>query len=817
MPGCTAYAFIPPELRKRTAKRVMKCIFVGYASDMKAYILTTMDGIRFTARNVYFNETELPMQKIEKTAEDSIDENKLMSFFKNQPRYDQIIDEHMRDETVAGVTDNINPKILTLAERLKHVPIPDVSKGGRYDEWDDENEESDNDDKKHDDDNDNADHETRHTDTNLMIYDEQNERDLHAAEKILREGEKVTRAQRTRVPSSQAIRNTANRIDANERARASRPAHESNETIARLAIADDAIDRAEEKAMIANAMNMRDMIGKRIDILTDIHEHALATRVHDATNPKTRKQMLTHADGMKWVLGERNELEAFARLEVLRLVDRPEGKNVMKSGWVYDTKLDLNGNVVHKARLVAKGYSQVQGMDFFEVFSPTMQTKTFRTLLALAANDTCIETETWDVSTAFLYAPMDEEVYVEQPEGYAEHGKEKVYRMMKSMYGTKQASRNWHATVDKALTDIGFKQSKNDSCLYMLRVNGKFVNVVIHVDDFAVFHNDAALCASVYAKLDDRFKMKRGPLTYFLGMRVCKHMDGSYSLDQEKYTNAILKRFNMNECKPLINPEDANVKLSMKHCPATDDEMNEMRSMPYSALAGSLQYLVVGTRPDIAHAASQTSRFMQNPGKTHWDAALRVLRYLKGTYDFRLWFTPDGVELCGYTDADYAGCIDTRRSTSGYIVKIGSTAVAWQCKQQACVALSSCESEYVAACTGAKQVVWMRRLLNELNVKQHSDTTIIYVDNEAARQLSENPIHHDRTKHIDTQYHYLRDLLAQCIVKLVHVSTVDEEADILTKEYVGPVFAKLRDRAMGRMAKRAMRHRQSTHTKASRQ
>ena len=169
--------------------------------------------------------------------------------------------------------------------------------------------------------------------------------------------------------------------------------------------------------------------------------------------------------------------------------------------------------------------------------------------------------------------------------------------------------------------------------------------------------------------------------------------------------------------------------------------------------------------------------------------------------------------LHSFCDADFAGCVDTRRSHSGYIVKIGSTAVAWQSKRQNCVALSSCESEYVSACVCAKQVVWMRRLLCELGVSI-VNSTVIYGDNEAARMLSENPLHHDRTKHIDTQYHYLRDKFTDGIIRLCHVDTVLEEADILTKEYVGSGFRMLRDRAMGRVAKRARQRTTQQHTKA---
>jgi hypothetical protein len=319
----------------------------------------------------------------------------------------------------------------------------------------------------------------------------------------------------------------------------------------------------------------------------------------------------------------------------------------------------------------------------------------------MAANDSDVMTESWDVSTAFLHAPMDEEVYIEQPVGHEKEGKDKVCRMNKSMYGTKQASRNWHRTVHEVLTskDVGFVQSQNDACLYMIKKNGKFVNVVIHVDDFAVFHNDSELCMNMYDKMSKSFAMKRGPLTFFLGMRVGQHMDGSYSLDQERYTRAILERFNMNDnTKAASAPEMQSVKLTMNDCPTNDDEKRMMKQYPYAALAGSVQYLVVGTRLDIAHACNRLCTFMHNPGLAHWNAGLRVLKYLKGTIDHKLWFVNDGMKLNAWSDADHAGCRDTRRSMSGYIVKIGSTAVAWQCKRQSCVALSSCESEYVACC-----------------------------------------------------------------------------------------------------------------------
>ena len=799
--GSVCYAFVPHELRNRTQKRVVKGYLVGYAKNMKAYIISSKNGVRFQARNVYFNETEMAHDEGRKSVADVIDDRMLVKFMKERNVNEQILDEIVDDDTIHDVL-NIRPRQRDAKEKI-------------------DDREKRNDGREKDGDGGHDEENIYDAVMNDDVYDDE-DYELEHKHSDDEKRETTRRSSRQPKPSRANLENLANTPpgrnrqlraahqkdteEANRRRRLAREANEeeTEEIQVRIATADIAQKATETRAIERTMVEIREMIGKRIGILTDIEEHALVTKVHGADVPKTRKQMQIHKDKDRYTLGERKELEAFARLKVLEYVDRPEGKNVMKCGWVYDKKKGMNGEDVYKARLVAKGYSQIQGMDFFEVFSPTMQVKTLRTMLAMAANDSNVMTESWDVSTAFLHAPMDEEVYIEQPVGYEKEGKEKVCRMRKSMYGTKQASRNWHKTVHDVLTSksVGFVQSKSDACLYMIKKDGKFVHVVIHVDDFAVFHNDSELCMNVYDSISKSFAMKRGPLTFFLGMRVGHHMDGSYSLDQEKYTRAILTRFNMNEkTRSASAPEMQSVKLSVNDCPKSDEEKRTMREYPYAALAGSVQYLVVGTRLDIAHACNRLCTFMHNPGLAQWNAGLRVLRYLKGTVDYKLYFVGDGMTLNAWSDADHAGCVDTRRSMSGYIVKIGSTAVAWQCKRQACVALSSCESEYVACCLCARQVVWMRRLLAELGFEQ-KHPTVIYSDNEAARMLSENPVQHDRTKHIDNQYHYIRDVVSKHIAKIVHVASVDEEADILTKEYVGPNFRILRDRAMGRTAMR---------------
>ena len=253
----------------------------------------------------------------------------------------------------------------------------------------------------------------------------------------------------------------------------------------------------------------------------------------------------------------------------------------------------------------------------------------------------------------------------------------------------------------------------------------------------------------------------------------------------------------MTDCRAVVCPEEQG-KLSMAQAPANSGEVLDMKDKPYAQLVGCIQYLVVCTRPDIAHATSQVSRFMQNPGPAHWKACLRILRYLKGTMGHKLCFgTPKGeARLFGFSDADHAGCPDTRRSHSGYVVKVNGTAVAWISRRQRCVALSSCESEYIAICECAKQIVWMRRLLGELGHPKE-EATVILSDNQAAKALTENPIHHDRTKHIDMQYHFTRELIDAGVITVEYIPAVEEQADILTKEYIGRNFRALRDSVMG--------------------
>jgi hypothetical protein len=252
-------------------------------------------------------------------------------------------------------------------------------------------------------------------------------------------------------------------------------------------------------------------------------------------------------------------------------------------------------------------------------------------------------------------------------------------------------------------------------------------------------------------------------------------------MSQQLYVENVLKKFGMEDCHPVGTPLDG--KLTEQMGPADEQEAEEMKLVPYRQAIGCLMYLMVGTRPDLAVAVSQISRFMENPGNQHWQAVKHVLRYLRGTARWSLnYLRAEGrdVELVGYCDADWAGDEDTRKSTTGYTFMMAGASITWNCKRQPTVALSSTEAEYMAACSASKEAVWLRTLLKEIGFGQEM-ATVIYADNQGSLSLAKNPVYHARTKHIDVQHHYIRNLVEQGEIELNYVHTSENVADVLTK------------------------------------
>eukprot|EP00253_Pinus_taeda_P018945 PITA_18945 len=350
-----------------------------------------------------------------------------------------------------------------------------------------------------------------------------------------------------------------------------------------------------------------------------------------------------------------------------------------------------------------------------------------------------------DVKSTFPNGVLMEEVYIEQPPRYEKKGQEhKVCRLKKALYGLKQAPRAWYSRIDSYLLENGFEKCEGEPTLYIKENDGKTLIDVLYVDD-----------------------------VIFSGIEVEQNGNGIF-ISQEKYVNEVLERFNMQDSKAAITPTVMGLKLSK------EDSSKDFDPSLYKSIVGRFMYLTA-TRPNIMHAVSLISKFMERPKEAHLQAAKRILRYVKGTKRFGILYTASKCSyLLGYTDSDWAGSVDDRKSTSGYVFHMGSGAISWASKKQPIVALSTAEAKYVTATVVACQAVWMRWMLRSLCQEQEKGT-VIFCDNSSVIVLSKNYVFHKRTKHIDTKFHYIRELVSNGEIVLKHCRTQEQVADILTK------------------------------------
>ncbi|WCJ38272.1 Retrovirus-related Pol polyprotein from transposon TNT 1-94 [Euphorbia peplus] len=328
----------------------------------------------------------------------------------------------------------------------------------------------------------------------------------------------------------------------------------------------------------------------------------------------------------------------------------------------------------------------------------------------------------------------------------------------------------------------GYRKTYTDPCVYFKRFSGNnFIILLLYVDDMLIVGQDALLIRKLKEQLLESFDMKDlGPAQQILGMRIVRDRNTKKLwLSQEKYVERVLERFNMVNAKPVSITLAGHMKLSKESCPTTKEEKEAMRSIPYSSAVGSLMYAMVCTRPDIAHDVGVVSRFLDNPGRQHWEAVKWILRYLKGSPKVCLCYGGSKPILEGFVDADMAGDLDHRRSTSGYVFRFARGAISWQSKLQKCIALSTTEAEYISAAEAGKEMIWLKRFFEELGQKQAE--CIVYCDSQSAIDLSKNTIYHSRTKHIGIRYHWIRDQLENGVFHLEKIATERNLSDMLTK------------------------------------
>jgi hypothetical protein len=485
----------------------------------------------------------------------------------------------------------------------------------------------------------------------------------------------------------------------------------------------------------------------------DFHSNFALSITDD--DPKIVREVVNSKDSKLWKKAMIEEMDALDKNEAWDIVELPAGRKYVSSKWLFKNKFNAQGKVEkYKARLVAKGYSQVEGIDFGEIFSPVANLTSIRFILSIVvAFD--LEVEQMDVKIAFLHGDLEEEIYMKKPEGFVVKGKKELVRKLKkSLYGLKQSPRMWYQNFDAYILGLGFVRSRVDHYVYSKQVGNHFIYVVLYVDDMLLVGNNMDVIKEVKSQLSSKFDMKDiGVANFILGMEIKRdHANRKLWLNQRKYIETILQRFNMHGSKLFKVPIPIGIKLSTYQCPMTQEEEEDMSHVLHASAVGSLMYAMVCTRLDIAHEVGVLSRYKSKPGKEHWTTIKRVFMYLCGTTNYGLCYKGRPgldrvVDIHGFVDANWVGDLDHRRSTSGYVFNLFGGAISWMRKSQVAVALSTIEVEYMAATHASKEAVWLQRLCSGIGLVQQ--VVRLYCDSQSAIFLAKDLAYHSKKKNID--------------------------------------------------------------------
>ena len=514
--------------------------------------------------------------------------------------------------------------------------------------------------------------------------------------------------------------------------------------------------------------------------------------------PINLKEALESPEAGDWMEATVSEVSSLLEKGTFEVVDKGT-KSCVKAKWVFKRKVDAFGNFVkYKARLVAKGFLQKFGVDFFDVFSPVTKLSTLRTLLAyVAAHD--LELRHVDVCTAFLNGELDEEVYIEVPEGLKDLYPGKCLRLKKAIYGLKQAPRVWWLNLSSTLSRFGFKPTYADQCLFTKMGKKGIVFCLVYVDDILFAGHAEDVEDAVDIILSNYEATDEGEAKSFLGMAITRDRKlRTLKLSQSAYVEDIAKRFNFD-----VEHSNKRATVPITHVPESDvsPPLDSNKAGDYASLVGSLLYLANCTRPDISFAVSTLARYFAAPTEGTFKLAKQLLRYCIATKEHGLTFGPgtdsNPLNLVGYSDSDYGNARFTledqpvsRRSVSGFVFLINGTPVAWQSKKQAVMARSTDDAEYIGLATSASTGLWLRKLLGEMN--GIFEPLTIYGDNTAALKHIECPGSINKSKHIDIAYQFILDRALRNDLKFKYVPSSENVADIFTKALGAALFLKLK-------------------------
>ena len=505
-------------------------------------------------------------------------------------------------------------------------------------------------------------------------------------------------------------------------------------------------------------------------------EYACSCLAHPTApdDPQSRKEAMSGPDRAKWLAAEKAELDSLRSKATWSMKPLPQGRKSIGTRWVYRRKTDADGNVTrYKARLVCQGFSQVSGIDFTDTFSPVVKMTTLRAVLAIV-NALNMKCEQADADNAYVQANLSVPIYARQPPGY-EDGSGNLLYLLKALYGLRQSGLEWFTHETDKLKLLGFKPCPVDPCLFTRTTKDGIEIICVYVDDLLIATHTQAAMDSLFTDLKTCIELKRqGPIHHLLGIKITRNPDqGTINMSQNALATKILTKFDLLDCHPKRTPElvDDGDLWHDETQPAADEQA-------YRSIVGSLMYLAVCTRPDLAHAVGRLARHVSAPREPHMIGAKRALRYLAGTLHHGITFTTKDTQLTGFSDASWATKPD-RKSTTGWIFILAGGPVAWKSIRQRIIALSTCESEYIALADAAKELIWLQQLLKTLEVPQSQ--TLIHCDNQSAIATANTVAITERSKHIDVRYHFLRELIINKTMTLEFTRTQDMLADILTK------------------------------------
>jgi len=564
----------------------------------------------------------------------------------------------------------------------------------------------------------------------------------------------------------------------------------------------DSFEPADDLAAAAVSLDVQDYLQRDADAVfesaflslrSDVARNPRSPGYDMTTPPANHREAMMRSDMEEWKKVEDKELEMLRSMGVYVDEPLPEGRKAIGNRWVFEFKLDVDGGPpIYKARLVAQGFSQVPFVDYDATFAPVAKSASVR-FVAVHSAIHGWHLECFDATRAFLWGDLTRTIYMRYPPGYVSPAPTRgVWRLLKSLYGLKQASLIWYKLLRKVLESLGFLRSEFDHAVFVYKRlwggEGVHCLLAMHVDDGLAGCTSMEFLTFIKGEIKKAFGIKDlGPLRTFLGVQFERNLETrELWIHQEMFIDSLLLEHELTNCNAVKTPLDRDHPLGLPtdiHTPV--DNLTQS----FQRLVGSLLFLQICSRPDISFAVLLLSQHCSSPEPRHFAAAKRVLRYLKGTRSYRLHYGGESrhLPLSGLSDADWAGDKKDRASISGFVWSLGGGPISWSAKKQNCIALSTTEAEYVALTRAVQEGIWLRQSLDQFQIACPIPL-VLSTDNNGAKSLSVNDSNHGKAKHIDIRYHFIRSHIESNSFVIKHTPGVDNTADIFTKPLSRIIF-----------------------------